>query len=251
MGNTESQAAIATFNGQGGLEGFVKFESHNEDGYKSLVTIDLKGFRSDAMHAIHVHEYGDVSGGCHTAGGHYNPHNVNHGSYLRAGQRHAGDMINNIQPYPSQGDDEFYCVSMQYFDSAITPAEVIGRTVMIHDLSDDLGSKGSVEYNVSPDGRLLSRREINITPYARCGKKHIKEMARQRRYQTQYLQKLKAQSEITGNAGGRMACAVIGIANPELKGKSVVGIRIAEIAALRKPLETKDVEVKIQKRHKC
>ena len=40
MGNSES-SSIATFNGQGGLEGFVKFEPYNQDGYKSLVTIFL------------------------------------------------------------------------------------------------------------------------------------------------------------------------------------------------------------------
>ena len=35
---------------------------------------------------------------CGSAGGHYNPHNTNHGSYLLGGERHAGDMINNLQP---------------------------------------------------------------------------------------------------------------------------------------------------------
>jgi len=257
MGNTES-SSIATFNGQGGLEGFVKFEPYNQNGYKSLVTIFLRGFASNQMHAIHVHEYGDVSGGCMSAGGHYNPHNTKHGSYLMQGERHAGDMINNIQPYKNKKG--VYRVALQYFDSELSPQEVVGRTVMIHELRDDLGSKGVVNYEIAPDGRLLGslKDTIDITPYTNCPAGNVATLAMERGYDVltngridsaKAVAELKKQSKITGNAGGRMACAVIGIANPKVDPSFY--FPESEAIKTQTPLETNNARANIEKGYKC
>jgi len=241
MGNTES-SSIATFNG---------------NGYKSLVTIFLFGFVSNQMHAIHVHEYGDISGGCMSAGGHYNPHNTMHGSYLMQGERHAGDMINNIQPYKNKNG--VYQVALQYFDSELSPREVVGRTIMIHELRDDLGSKGVVNYEVAPDGRLLGRKDtIDITPYTNCSVGDATTLAVERGYKVlangrfdseKAVAELKKQSKITGNAGGRMACAVIGIANPKVNPSSY--FPESRVIATQTPLETNNARANIEKGYKC
>ena len=47
------------------------------------------------IHAIHIHEFGNLTKGCHSTGGHYNPLNQVHGfEYPR---KHVGDLINNIR----------------------------------------------------------------------------------------------------------------------------------------------------------
>ena len=46
------------------------------------VSVDLFGFDTndtDVLHGFHVHETGDISGGCVSTGGHYNPAGVGHG----------------------------------------------------------------------------------------------------------------------------------------------------------------------------
>ena len=49
-------------------------------------------------HAIHIHEYGDLTNGCKSTGEHYNPTNDFHGSYsFPMSPRHAGDLINNFR----------------------------------------------------------------------------------------------------------------------------------------------------------
>jgi len=129
------------------------------------VKINLRGFVPNSTHAIHIHEYGNVSS-CMKAGSHFNPKNKKHGYYLWDGKnRHVGDLINNIT---SDRNGE---VNIEFHDDLITlfPSEfcVIGRSVIIHEKKDDLGRGGNAE------------------------------------------------SLITGNAGGRMICVVIGLDKPE------------------------------------
>ena len=47
------------------------------------VEIVLNGFNTDdenILHGFHIHQIGDIAGGCGDAGGHYNPEGVNHGA---------------------------------------------------------------------------------------------------------------------------------------------------------------------------
>ncbi len=128
------------------------------------VEIRLRGLKPNAVHAIHVHEFGDLSKGCKTLGAHWNPDRTTHGSFLVPERpRHRGDLINNVKANKNG------TVSLTYTDHSLRvrgPLSILGRSVIVHRGVDDLG-----------------------------------------------LGKPRAESLKTGNAGGRIACAVIGRAS--------------------------------------
>ncbi|CAL2036810.1 unnamed protein product [Caenorhabditis brenneri] len=85
-------------------------------------------------HGFHIHEKGDTGNGCLSAGAHYNPHKLSHGAPDDS-NRHIGDL-GNIES-PASGDtsisvsDSLASLSGQY--------SIIGRSVVIHEKTDDLG----------------------------------------------------------------------------------------------------------------
>ncbi|XP_029004964.1 extracellular superoxide dismutase [Cu-Zn]-like [Betta splendens] len=79
--------------------------------------------------AVHIHQYGDLSRGCDSTGGHYNPHGVQH-------PNHPGDFGNFV---PQEG--KIYAI----IESEATLFEglsAIGRAVVVHEKVDDLGQGG-------------------------------------------------------------------------------------------------------------
>ncbi len=152
--------AVAIFNQQN-LKGTVVF---HQCGGKSGVNvyINLYNLEPNRKRAIHIHEYGDSRDGCKSLGSHWNPHNTTHGSiWVKDMKRHAGDLINNIEP------DNNGIFKYEYHDPLLNlrgdiDESIIGRSVVIHDGVDDLGLGGNKE------------------------------------------------SLTTGNAGSRLACAIIG-----------------------------------------
>ncbi len=57
---------------------FIKYEGANV-----TVLLNITGFNtSDAhrLHGFHVHEKGDMSSGCSSTGGHFNPYGMTHGA---------------------------------------------------------------------------------------------------------------------------------------------------------------------------
>ncbi len=126
------------------------------------VTFQLHSTLGKGVHAVHIHEWGDLSDGCTSLGAHYNPSGETHGSIFVQGRpRHAGDLINNLD-FDQNGDFVF-----SYMDDMLTlfgDDTIYGRSVVIHETRDDLGlGKG----------------------------------------------RARAESLKTGNAGKRIACAII------------------------------------------
>ncbi|TUM96407.1 Extracellular superoxide dismutase [Cu-Zn] [Bagarius yarrelli] len=79
--------------------------------------------------AIHIHQYGDMSEGCTSTGGHYNPERVNH-------PLHPGDFGNFI-PHNGKIRRAITCGATLYGGNS-----VIGRAVVIHEKEDDMGQGG-------------------------------------------------------------------------------------------------------------
>ena len=104
-----------------------------------LIEVSIVGL-SPGLHGFHVHEKGDLSGGCASSGGHYNPDKVSHGA--RENQvRHVGDFGNIVA-------DENGVASTKFSDTVVTlfgSRSIIGRTVVLHAGEDDLGLVDNAE----------------------------------------------------------------------------------------------------------
>lgn len=147
------------------IQGYVLFEQPNRL-TPVHITFQLGGFKKvGQIHAIHIHEFGDLRKGCESLGGHWNPRKKFHGSLQYDEDHHAGDLINNLRV---QSGQQFV---FSYDDPLVTlfgRHSILGRSVVIHQGQDDLGR------GPPPD------------------------------------------SQITGNAGKRLACAVIGYAQKKI-----------------------------------
>lgn len=102
------------------------------------------------IHAIHVHEYGDLTDGCKSLGGHYNPFNKNHSGRLLLKKdgtrkinynRHVGDLGNIYV-------DKNGVAKINLIDPLIKLTgkhNIMGRSIVIHTKKDDLGKGGTKE----------------------------------------------------------------------------------------------------------
>ena len=148
--------AVCVLKGDGATKGVVHFNQEKVDGPVKL-TGEITGLTA-GEHGFHVHEFGDNTNGCTSAGGHFNPFGKTHGGPADE-ERHVGDLGNVTA-------DDNGSAKIDISDKLITlmgPNSIIGRTMVIHEGVDDLGRGGH------------------------------------------------EQSKTTGNAGGRLACGVIGI----------------------------------------
>ena len=115
------------------IKGTVEFE---EKGNKVIIKGNLKSTKyKNSSHGIHIHEAGDLSDNCMGACGHFNPYGKKHGGPTSK-ERHVGDL-GNIR-FDARGVAKFRMV-----DSLVklrgTKANVIGRSLVVHEDMDDLG----------------------------------------------------------------------------------------------------------------
>ncbi|CAH1756776.1 24812_t:CDS:2 [Entrophospora sp. SA101] len=122
--------------------GTVTFEQESAD-KDVFIKIDLKNLKP-GNHGFHIHEYGDNTNGCTSAGGHYNPDEKLHGARQDIKNRHVGDLGNVLVGPDGTVKDSF----SDELIKLIGERSVIGRTVVVHADPDDLG-KGGVELSLT------------------------------------------------------------------------------------------------------
>ena len=116
----------------GDIEGFVKLKQKANG--PTIIKGILKGLEP-GKHGFHIHEFGDLSDGCKSAGGHYNPDGVDHGDL---NQGHVGDLGNIVA-------DQSGTARFQIKAERVELSDVVGRAIVIHADEDDLGKGGDEE----------------------------------------------------------------------------------------------------------
>ncbi|KAK0188081.1 superoxide dismutase [Armillaria mellea] len=131
--------ATVFLSGDSKVIGKVTFEQASVDA-PVTVSGNLEGLDPSASRGFHIHQSGDLSGGCVSAGPHFNPFGKNHGAPTDT-DRHVGDL-GNIK------SDEAGVAAFSFSDSLISlngPLSIIGRAVVVHAGTDDLGKGGDEE----------------------------------------------------------------------------------------------------------
>jgi len=131
--------AVAVVRGDSKVSGTVTFEQESEAA-PTVVSWDITGNDPNAARGMHIHTFGDNTNGCTSAGPHFNPHGKKHGGPTDE-ERHVGDL-GNIQTDAS-GNAKGSVTDQ--FIKLIGPESVIGRTVVVHAGTDDLGKGGNEE----------------------------------------------------------------------------------------------------------
>lgn len=128
---THLGAAVSVLETSAQVKGVVRLTQVDEN------TCVIEGTIDGLMpgeHGLAIHEYGDISDGCNSCGGHFNPHGVEHGGPSQP-RRHVGDLGNITAA--ENGRARF-----RIEDDQLKVWDVIGRSCMVHENPDDLG-KGS------------------------------------------------------------------------------------------------------------
>jgi len=130
LGAAVAMLGSASGCGFGTVKGVIRFLQTDENA--CLVEGTLDGL-TPGLHGLHVHECGDISQGCDSVGGHFNPRSTRHGSPDdEENERHAGDL-GNITAGPDGR------ATFRLTDKVLKVWDAIGRAVVVTDGADDLG----------------------------------------------------------------------------------------------------------------
>jgi len=125
--------------GETAVEGIIEFEQLNAGGPVSIRGT-IKNLDANSKKGFHIHQFGDLSSGCTSTGSHFNPLGKPHGAPTDH-NRHAGDL-GNVSTNSSG------IASVDFRDDVISlngKFSIIGRAVVIHAGTDDLGKGGNEE----------------------------------------------------------------------------------------------------------
>ena len=132
-GQPQHAVAVLHATGHGKVEGMIWF---TQQGNHVEISGEITGL-TPGLHAFHIHEFGDCSSpDGMSAGGHYNPTGMKHGS-PEHGERHVGDL-GNIRA------DDNGKAAIDIKDTLVQlhgPHSIIGRAVIVHADPDDFKSQ--------------------------------------------------------------------------------------------------------------
>jgi len=131
--------AVAVLRGDSNIKGTVTFEQAS-DSDPTVISWNITGHDANALRGFHIHQFGDNTNGCTSAGPHFNPYGKPHGAPTDT-ERHVGDL-GNIQT-DDQGN-AFGLVTDPMI-KLIGEESILGRTVVVHAGTDDLGKGGNEE----------------------------------------------------------------------------------------------------------
>lgn len=131
----ETVTAVSVLEHSDSVKGTILFKQ--SAGQPTLIVGKIQGLEP-GKHGFHIHEYGDLSDGCDSAGAHYNPDNVKHGDIKKG---HVGDLGNVVAG--TDGVADFTIVAERV--DLLGDRSVVGRAVVIHKDEDDLGKGGDAE----------------------------------------------------------------------------------------------------------
>jgi Cu-Zn family superoxide dismutase len=151
--------AVATFlpTRHSNIAGVFTFEQPKNGGSTYIYGV-VNGLNY-GKHGIHIHEYGDLSSGCDSAGAHYNPYGKTHGGPEMI-NRHVGDLGNIECTNPNAST---FFELRDSLISLVGPHSIIGRTLIIHEDEDDLGKGNSpLSKSTGNSGRRIACSVIGI-----------------------------------------------------------------------------------------
>ncbi|KAJ3659651.1 hypothetical protein Zmor_011328 [Zophobas morio] len=125
--------AVCVLNGE--VKGTIFF-TQNDCKAPVHVTGEVTGL-TQGSHGFHIHEFGDNTNGCISAGAHFNPHGKDHGGPTHD-VRHVGDL-GNVEAGANG------VAKVDITDKLISldgEHSIIGRTLVVHADPDDLGQGG-------------------------------------------------------------------------------------------------------------
>lgn len=136
---TNSLNSVAVLRGDASVKGTVTFEQISES-EPTTISWEISGNDPNALRGFHIHEFGDNTNGCTSAGPHFNPFGKTHGA-PEDDTRHVGDL-GNIQTDSAglaKGTKQDSLVKL------LGPQSILGRTVVVHAGTDDLGKGGHAD----------------------------------------------------------------------------------------------------------
>lgn len=164
------------------------------------ITFNISGFEPNQIHAIHIHEFGDITNGCQSLGGHFNP---THKYHFHSEKGHAGDLFNNFLT-DNNGNFQYIWETNKLSLNGNDISCILGRSIVIHKFKDDLGLRGQVIGNEFKLYKNMILSEL-INIYNKLGYNKDKFT------KDTIIRKLETESVTTGNASTRICYGIIGI----------------------------------------
>ncbi len=138
--------AIMRKDGNGRRLGAIYFEQKSNCSF-TIVKVNMRHIHPVGAHGLHVHQTGDLSNGCESLGGHYNPLNNDHGT-RHSSVRHIGDYGNVYSDINGDINETFTVYSPIH--------SIVERGIVLHKNRDDegLGSNSNSKINGNSGERI-------------------------------------------------------------------------------------------------